>query len=123
MAEASLHPKGTDSSLLVEDDLLPAGTPPPAPTSKSAMESSGDQGVPTSCVLPQTARRGQRLLTAAGTVVIVAREASQIRGRNGRMYRFLSGPPGPDGPPGRRVSYSFTIFLLATNVDRGGTLY
>nr|XP_023694232.1 collagen alpha-1(XVII) chain-like [Paramormyrops kingsleyae] len=102
MAETSLHSKGTDSSLLVEDNLLSAGTPPPAPTSKSAMESSGDQGVPTSYVPPQTARRGQPLLTAAGMVVIVAREASQIPGPNGRMYRVQSGPPGPDGPAGRR---------------------
>ena len=38
-----------------------------------------------------------------GTETVLPSEGDMIVGSDSRMYRLLGGPPGPIGPPGKRV--------------------
>lgn len=58
-------------------------------------------------------KKGNKMLVGSGQAdykhtskeQVALKHGDVILGMDGRRYRLLSGPPGPVGPPGKRVSY------------------
>lgn len=55
-------------------------------------------------------QKGYEMLVGSGKADnnysrVALKHRDVISGKDGRRYRLLSGPPGPVGPPGKRVSY------------------
>lgn len=58
-------------------------------------------------------KKGYKMLVGSGQAdykhtskeQVALKHGDVILGMDGRRYRLLSGPPGPVGPPGKRVSY------------------